>query len=42
MRNLFAFTVLLALGCGQSSTTPVSTETAVVTPAFNRQVLKTE
>jgi copper chaperone CopZ len=41
MRNLFAFTVLLALGCGQSSTTPISTETAVVTPAFNTGNLPT-
>jgi copper chaperone CopZ len=41
MRNLFAFTVLLALGCGQSSTAPVSTETAVVTPAFNTGNLPT-
>lgn len=40
MRYLALF-LLVAVGCGQSGTTPVSTETAVVTPAFNTGNLPT-
>jgi copper chaperone CopZ len=40
MRYLM-MTLLFTLGCGQSSTPPVSTETAVVTTAFNTGNLPT-